>query len=126
FRSTVSSTGRLTQSEQNSTVSKSLLLRCLWSRLSCACSRFRSCSRKSATSFGTDTCWPLFLTSHKECGFINQTEERRWRMDRFNVAVEVVQNAGNILRQCSLENAEICQKTGHQDLVTRWDRRIEQ
>ena len=47
-------------------------------------------------------------------------------MDRFNVAVEVVQNAGNILRQCSLENAEICQKTGHQDLVTRWDRRIEQ
>ena len=47
-------------------------------------------------------------------------------MDRFNVAVEVVQNAGDILRQCSLENAEICQKTGHQDLVTRWDRRIEQ
>ena len=29
-------------------------------------------------------------------------------MDRFNVAVEVVQNAGNILRQCSLEDVEIC------------------
>ena len=59
FRNTASSTGRLTQSEQNSTVSNSLLLRCLLSCLSCACSRFRSCSRKSATSFGTDTCWPL-------------------------------------------------------------------
>ena len=41
------------------TVSNSLLLRCLASCFSCACSRFRSCSRKSATSFGTDTCSPL-------------------------------------------------------------------
>ena len=47
-------------------------------------------------------------------------------MDRFNVAVKVVQNAGNLLRQCRLEEAEVSQKTGHQDLVTRWDRRIEQ
>ena len=47
-------------------------------------------------------------------------------MDRFNVAVKVVQNAGNLLRQCRLEEEEICQKTSHQDLVTRWDRRIEQ
>ena len=47
-------------------------------------------------------------------------------MDRFNVAVKVVQNAGNLLRQCHLEETEICQKTSHQDLVTRWDRRIEQ
>ena len=47
-------------------------------------------------------------------------------MDRFNVAVEVVQNAGDLLRQCRLEDAEICQKTSHQDLVTRWDRKIEQ
>ena len=31
-------------------------------------------------------------------------------MDRFNVAVEVVQNAGDLLRQCRLEEAEICQK----------------
>ena len=43
-------------------------------------------------------------------------------MDRFNVAVKVVQNAGNLLRQCRLEEAEVSQKTGHQDLVTRWDR----
>ena len=47
-------------------------------------------------------------------------------MGRFNVAVEVVQNAGDLLRQCRLEDAEICQKTSHQDLVTRWDRKIEQ
>ena len=47
-------------------------------------------------------------------------------MDRFNVGVKVVQNAGNLLRQCRLEEEEICQKTSHQDLVTRWDRRIEQ
>ncbi len=47
-------------------------------------------------------------------------------MDRFNVAVKVVQNAGELLRQCRLEEAEVSQKTGHQDLVTRWDRRIEQ
>ena len=47
-------------------------------------------------------------------------------MDRFNVAVDVVQNAGDLLRQCRLEESEICQKTGHQDLVTHWDRKIEQ
>ena len=47
-------------------------------------------------------------------------------MDRFNVAVEVVQNAGDLLRRCRLEDAEVCQKTSHQDLVTRWDRKIEQ
>ena len=28
-------------------------------------------------------------------------------MDRFNVAVKVVQNAGNLLRQCRLEEAEV-------------------
>ena len=38
-------------------------------------------------------------------------------MDRFNVAVKVVQNAGELLRQCRLEEAEVGQKTGHQDLV---------
>ena len=53
------STGRLTHSKPDSTISNSLLLRCLASCFSCACSRFRSCSRKSATSFGTDTCSPL-------------------------------------------------------------------
>ena len=47
-------------------------------------------------------------------------------MDRFNVAVEVVQNAGDLLRQCRLEESEICQKTGHQELVTHWYRKIEQ
>ena len=39
-------------------------------------------------------------------------------MDRFNVA-------GDLLRQCRLEESEICQKMGHQDLVTHWDRRVE-
>ena len=53
------STGRLTHSKPDSTVSNSLLLRCLASCFSYACCRFRSCSRKSATSFGTDTCSPL-------------------------------------------------------------------
>ncbi len=33
-------------------------------------------------------------------------------MDRFNVAVKVVQNAGELLRQCRLEEAEVSQKTG--------------
>ena len=47
-------------------------------------------------------------------------------MERFDVAVETVQKAGDLLRQCRLEDAEICQKTSHQDLVTRWDRKIEQ
>ena len=46
-------------------------------------------------------------------------------MDRFNVAVDVVQYAGDLLRQCRLEESEICQKMGHQDLVTHWDRRVE-
>ena len=47
-------------------------------------------------------------------------------MDRFNVAVKVVQNAGDLLRQCRLEEAEVSQKKGHQDLGTRGDRRNEQ
>ena len=47
-------------------------------------------------------------------------------MERFDVAVETVQKAGDLLRQCRLEESEICQKTGHQDLVTHWDRTIEQ
>ena len=47
-------------------------------------------------------------------------------MDRFDVALEMMQAAGDTLRQCHLEQAEIRQKTGPQDLVTFWDRRIEQ
>ena len=47
-------------------------------------------------------------------------------MERFDVAAEIIQEAGKILRRCHLEQAEISQKTGHQDLVTFWDRKIEQ
>ena len=47
-------------------------------------------------------------------------------MDRFDVAAEMIQAAGEVLRQCHPEQTEICQKTGHQDLVTFWDRKIEQ
>ena len=44
-------------------------------------------------------------------------------MDRFNVAVDVVQNAGDLLRRCPLEEEEIFQKTGHQNLDTPWERK---
>ena len=47
-------------------------------------------------------------------------------MERFDVAAEIIREAGKILRRCHLEQAEISQKTGHQDLVTFWDRKIEQ
>ena len=47
-------------------------------------------------------------------------------MDRFDVAKQMIQRAGEVLRRCHLEHTEISQKTGHQDLVTFWDRKIEQ
>lgn len=47
-------------------------------------------------------------------------------MERFDAAAEIIQEAGKILRRCHLEQREISQKTGHQDLVTFWDRKIEQ
>ena len=47
-------------------------------------------------------------------------------MERFDVAVETVQKAGELLRQCQMDQTDVQQKTGHQDLVTRWDRKIEQ
>ena len=47
-------------------------------------------------------------------------------MERFDVATEIIQEAGKVLRRCHLEQTEISQKTGHQDLVTFWDRKIEQ
>lgn len=47
-------------------------------------------------------------------------------MDRFDTAKRAIQAAGEILRRCRLEQGEIHQKSGHQDLVTYWDRRIEQ
>ena len=46
-------------------------------------------------------------------------------MDRFDVAKQMIQRAGEVLRRCHLEHTEISQKTGHQDLVTFWDRKIE-
>ena len=47
-------------------------------------------------------------------------------MDRFDMAVELIQKAGNVLRQCRVKLMDIRQKTCHQDLVTQWDRQIEQ
>ena len=47
-------------------------------------------------------------------------------MDRFNFAAEIIKKAGNLLRQCRIEESEVMPKTGHQDLVTGWDRKIEQ
>ncbi len=46
-------------------------------------------------------------------------------MDRFDVALEMITAAGAVLRQCHLKQTEIGQKTGPQDLVTFWDRKIE-
>ena len=47
-------------------------------------------------------------------------------MERFDVAAEIIQEAGKILRRCHLEQREIIQKTDHQDLFTFWERKIEQ
>lgn len=46
-------------------------------------------------------------------------------MERFDVAAETVQKAGELLRQCQLDQTDVRQKTGHQDLVTQWDRSVE-
>ena len=47
-------------------------------------------------------------------------------MERFTLARTLVQEAGAALRKSRLERHEIQYKTGYQDLVTRWDREIEQ
>lgn len=47
-------------------------------------------------------------------------------MERFELAKDSIMRAGAALRQCSLDKTEVQRKTGHQDLVTCWDRKIEQ
>lgn len=47
-------------------------------------------------------------------------------MERFELAKSAIIRAGAALRQCSLDKTEVQRKTGHQDLVTCWDRKIEQ
>lgn len=42
-------------------------------------------------------------------------------MERFELAVSLVRQAGAALRQARLEENAIRQKTGHRDLVTGWD-----
>ena len=47
-------------------------------------------------------------------------------MERFELARELVQQAGAVLRKSHLGEQEVQYKTGYQDLVTRWDRETEQ
>lgn len=47
-------------------------------------------------------------------------------MERFELARQVIRKAGAVLRQCRPGRNEVTRKTGHQDLVTRWDRATEQ
>ena len=47
-------------------------------------------------------------------------------MERFELAVEAVRRAGDALRASRVEDSDIQFKTGYKDLVTYWDRRIEQ
>lgn len=47
-------------------------------------------------------------------------------MERFELAVEAVRRAGDALRASRVEDCDIQFKTGYKDLVTYWDRRIEQ
>lgn len=47
-------------------------------------------------------------------------------MERFELAVALVKEAGAALRQARLEADAVSCKSGHQDLVTVWDRKTEQ
>lgn len=47
-------------------------------------------------------------------------------MERFKLAVALVRQAGAALRQARLEADAVRCKTGHQDLVTVWDKKTEQ
>ena len=46
-------------------------------------------------------------------------------MERFELARDAVIKAGEVLRQCHLDKSEVERKSGHQDLVTYWDRETE-
>ena len=47
-------------------------------------------------------------------------------MERFELAVKAITRAGAALRASRVEDSDIQFKTGYKDLVTYWDRRIEQ
>ena len=47
-------------------------------------------------------------------------------MERFELAEALVRKAGAALRQARLEADAVSCKTGHQDLVTVWDKKTEQ
>ena len=47
-------------------------------------------------------------------------------MERFELARNGIMKAGAALRQCPLNEDEVRRKTDHQDLVTCWDKNIEQ
>ena len=47
-------------------------------------------------------------------------------MERFDLASEAVRRAGAALRSGSLKNGDVHFKTGYKDLVTYWDKQVEQ
>lgn len=54
------------------------------------------------------------LTRGAACALMkNKQRKGEWRMDRFDVAAEMIREAGEVLRRCRLEQTEIRQKTDH-------------
>lgn len=47
-------------------------------------------------------------------------------MERYELAIEWVREAGSMLRRMRKDSLDIAEKNGHQDIVTRCDREIEQ
>lgn len=47
-------------------------------------------------------------------------------MERFELARDGIMKAGAALRKCPLDKNEVRRKTDHQDLVTCWDKKVEQ
>ena len=55
-----------------------------------------------------------------------EQKERRWIMERFELAMKGIMSAGAALRQSPMGEDQVSRKTDHQDLVTCRDREIEQ
>ena len=51
---------------------------------------------------------------------------KNFAQERFDHAQELIYQAGKVLYQAKLEQSAISEKSGHQDLVTRWDQQTEQ
>ena len=51
---------------------------------------------------------------------------KNFAQERFDHAQELIYQAGKALYQAKLEQSAISEKSGHQDLVTRWDQQTEQ